>query len=109
MFGPLHTSKKRERYKEGQYPENMDRLKISNTGRITADVSFFFRDDTNGTTYLLDPSTMTLNPGESQVLPACTCISTDVLSVTMYYVSWMYMDIIYMYNIFLSQHNMCVL
>ena len=67
IFGPLHTSKNRERYKEGQHPENMEKLTISNAGKITAEVSFFFRDDANGTTYLLDPPTMTLDSGQSQV------------------------------------------
>ena len=67
IFGPLQTSKNRERYKEGQYPENMEKLTISNAGKITAEVSFFFRDDPNGTTYLLDPATMTLDSGQSQV------------------------------------------
>ena len=71
IFGPLHASKNRERYKEGQHPENMEKLTISNAGKIIAEVSFFFRDDTNGTTYLLDPATMTLNPGESQVIIFC--------------------------------------
>ena len=67
MFGPLHTSKNRERYKEGHHPENMERLTISNPGKTEAQVSFYFRDDADGTTYLLDPPTMTLNTGESQV------------------------------------------
>ena len=68
IFGPLHISKNRERYKEGHYPENMEKLTISNVGKIMAEVSFFFRDDSNGTTFLLNPPTMTLNPGESQVV-----------------------------------------
>lgn len=67
IFGPLHTSKNRERYKEGQHLENMEKLTISNTEKIAAEVSFYFRDDSDGTTYLLDPPTMTLNAGESRV------------------------------------------
>ena len=67
VFGPLHCGKNRERYKDGQYPDNMEKLTISNAGKITAEVSFFFREDSNGTTYLLDPATMTLPAGESQV------------------------------------------
>ena len=68
VFGPLHCGKNRERYKDGQYPDNMEKLTISNAGKITAEVSFFFREDSNGTTYLLDPATMTLPAGESQVI-----------------------------------------
>ena len=67
IFGPLHTSKNRECYKEGQHLENMEKLTISNTEKITAEVSFYFRDDSDGSTYLLDPPIMTLNPEESQV------------------------------------------
>ena len=67
VFGPLQASKSRERYKKGLHPENMEKLTISNPGKITSDVSFFFREDANGTTYILDPPTMTLGAGERQV------------------------------------------
>ena len=67
VFGPLHTSKNRERYKEGKQPENMEKLTISNPEKIVAEVSFYFCDDADGATYLLDPPTMTLDPGDSQV------------------------------------------
>ena len=67
MFGPLQASKSRERYKKGLQPENMEKVIISNPGRIQSEVSFFFREDANGTTYILDPPIMTLEAGESQV------------------------------------------
>jgi hypothetical protein len=55
------------RYKECRYPENMESLTISNTSIMNAEISFFFHKDHNGTTYLLDPSSMTLDIGESKV------------------------------------------
>ena len=67
IFGPLLASKSRERYKKGLHPENMEKLTISNPGKIKSEVSFFFREDADGTTYILDPPTMTLEPRESQV------------------------------------------
>ena len=67
MFGPLHCSKNRERYKEGIYPENMENLTISNPNQMVAEVSFFFKNDIDGTTFLFDPPTMNLAAGESQV------------------------------------------
>lgn len=68
VFGPLLASKSRERYKKGLHSENMEKLTIANLGKITSELSFFFRNDADGTTYILDPPTMTLEPGESQVV-----------------------------------------
>lgn len=67
-FGPLLAGKSRERYKEGNYPENMEKLTISNTSPMFAQVSFCFRYDSKADTYLLDPPTMDLKPGASQTL-----------------------------------------
>ena len=67
MFGPLHCGKNRERYKEGLYPENMESLTISNEDTMEVEVSFFFQKDMNATTFLLEPPTMKLKGGESQV------------------------------------------
>lgn len=55
------------RYKEGRYPENMESLTISNTSMMEAEATFFFHRDSNGQTYLLDPPTMKLDPGQSKV------------------------------------------
>lgn len=55
------------RYKDGRYPENMESLTISNTSMMDSEVSFFFHKDANGTTYLLDPSSMKLESGQSRV------------------------------------------
>ncbi|XP_008409888.1 hydrocephalus-inducing protein homolog isoform X2 [Poecilia reticulata] len=67
-FGPLLCSKTRDRYKKNTYPENSERLDICNDSGMEAEVTFSFQQDTQGTTYLLDPSTMTLSPGQKEVL-----------------------------------------
>ena len=78
-FGPLLCGKTREKYKEGKYPENMETMTISNTSPLPAEVSFCFQHDNNGTTFLLDPPSMSLKCGESDVslsvcLPACVFV-----------------------------------
>lgn len=55
------------RYKEGRYPENLESLTISNTSFMNVEVSFFFHKDCNGSTYLLNPRSMRLEPGQSRV------------------------------------------
>ena len=71
-FGPLHSGKSRERYREGRFPENMETLTINNNGCTEAEVTFSFKEDTNTSTFLLAPSNMLLQPGESQVrITAC--------------------------------------
>ena len=55
------------RYKEGRYPENMETLTISNTSPLEADVSFCFLHDSRADTFLLDPPSMILKSGETQV------------------------------------------
>ena len=65
-FGPLLCGKNRDRYKEGRYPENMEKFNIVNTSPFESEVSFCFQNDSNATTYLLDPPNMTLKPGEQQ-------------------------------------------
>ncbi|KAL5255873.1 hypothetical protein ACHWQZ_G011188 [Mnemiopsis leidyi] len=67
-FGPLLCGKNRDRYKEGRYPENMERFNIVNTSPFESEVSFCFQNDANATTYLLDPPNMKLKPGEAQEL-----------------------------------------
>lgn len=56
------------RYKKNTYPENSERLEICNDSGMEAEVTFSFQQDTQGTTYLLDPPTMTLSPGQKEVL-----------------------------------------
>ena len=56
------------RFKEGRYPENLEKLMIQNTSPLEAEISFCFMNDSKGETYLLDPPNMTLKPGEQQVL-----------------------------------------
>uniref|UniRef100_A0A3B4VD89 HYDIN axonemal central pair apparatus protein n=1 Tax=Seriola dumerili TaxID=41447 RepID=A0A3B4VD89_SERDU len=67
-FGPLLCSKTRDRYKENRYPENTQRLVIRNNSGLEAEVQFRFQQDTQATTYLLDPPAMTLKPDQKQVL-----------------------------------------
>ncbi|KAK6174452.1 hypothetical protein SNE40_017727 [Patella caerulea] len=67
-FGPLLVGKSRDKYKEGKYPENMATLTILNTSPLEADISFCYLNDSKGETYLLEPPTMVLKPGESSPL-----------------------------------------
>ncbi|KAK5867885.1 hypothetical protein PBY51_012341 [Eleginops maclovinus] len=67
-FGPLLCGKSRDRYKENRYPENKERLLIHNPSGLEAEVLFSFQHDTQATTYLLDPPTMTLKPDQKQEL-----------------------------------------
>ena len=46
----------------------MERLTISNTSPLEADVSFCYLNDSKGEIFLLDPPSMKLKPGESQPL-----------------------------------------
>lgn len=66
-FGPLLVGKSRDHYKEGKYPENMEKIKIHNTSPLEADISFCFLTDSKADTFLLDPPAMQLKPGESRV------------------------------------------
>ncbi|XP_037622519.1 hydrocephalus-inducing protein homolog isoform X2 [Sebastes umbrosus] len=67
-FGPLLCGKSRDRYKENRYPENTERLVIHNNTGLEAEVQFSFQHDSQATTYLLDPPTMTLKPDQKQEL-----------------------------------------
>lgn len=55
------------RYKEIRYPENTEKLVIHNNSGLEAEVQFAFQHDTQASTYLLEPPTMTLTPGQKQV------------------------------------------
>ena len=55
------------RYKEGKYPENMEKLTILNTSPLDADISFCFQVDSKAETFLLEPPTMQLKPGQQEV------------------------------------------
>ncbi|XP_075327326.1 hydrocephalus-inducing protein homolog [Odontesthes bonariensis] len=67
-FGPLLCSKSRDRYKENRYPENTERLVVHNNSNLEAEVQFCFQHDTQASTYLLDPPTMTLKPDQKEEL-----------------------------------------
>ena len=53
------------RYKDGKYPENMEIFNIHNTSPLEADISFCFLNDSKGDTFLLEPPTACLKPGEA--------------------------------------------
>ena len=55
------------RYKDGKYPENMEKFVISNSSPLEADVSFCFLNDNKADTFLLDPPTTLLKPAQQQV------------------------------------------
>ena len=55
------------RYKEGKYPENMEKLTILNTSPLDADISFCFQVDSKAETFLLEPPIMQLKPGQQEV------------------------------------------
>ncbi|XP_077982980.1 hydrocephalus-inducing protein homolog isoform X2 [Glandiceps talaboti] len=67
-FGPLLAGKSRDRYKEGKYPENLEKMVVQNTSPLEADITFCFQTDSQAETWLLDPPAMVLKPGESQEL-----------------------------------------
>ncbi|XP_053402100.1 hydrocephalus-inducing protein homolog isoform X11 [Mercenaria mercenaria] len=67
-FGPLLVGRNRDRYKEGRFPEHMETLTIKNTSPLDADISFCYLHDSKGETFLLDPPTMMLKPGDQSDL-----------------------------------------
>ena len=67
-FGPLLVGKTRERYQEGRYPENMEKLTLFNEGPLTAELSFAFKKDATQITFLLDPPNLILPPNSKKDL-----------------------------------------
>ncbi|XP_061825847.2 hydrocephalus-inducing protein homolog [Nerophis lumbriciformis] len=67
-FGPLLCSKTRDRFKDNRYSENTERLVIKNNSGLETEVQFNFQNDTQATTYMLDPPIMTLQPDQEQYL-----------------------------------------
>lgn len=55
------------RYREIKYPENTENVVIHNNSDIQAEVQFSFKEDNHGTTFLLNPPTMILQPEQKQV------------------------------------------
>uniref|UniRef100_A0A8C4S4T7 HYDIN axonemal central pair apparatus protein n=1 Tax=Erpetoichthys calabaricus TaxID=27687 RepID=A0A8C4S4T7_ERPCA len=68
QFGPLLCGKNRERFKEGRYPENMEKILVQNSTALNIDIHFSFLHDTKATTFLMDPPMLSLKPNESQML-----------------------------------------
>ncbi|KAM8946018.1 LOW QUALITY PROTEIN: hydrocephalus-inducing protein homolog [Pelodytes ibericus] len=67
-FGPLLCGKSREKYKAGQFPENMETITISNVSPMVCHMVFGFQHDTKAATFILDPPTMSLKANEKQEL-----------------------------------------
>lgn len=67
-FGPLSPGKSRADMKSGRFPETMEKITMCNTSPLEADISFCYLEDSKGETFILDPPTMVLKPGESQPL-----------------------------------------
>ncbi|XP_067276661.1 hydrocephalus-inducing protein homolog isoform X2 [Pseudorasbora parva] len=67
-FGPLLCGKTRDRFKEGKYPENMEKFVIHNNSKMKAEINFCFEHDAKAITFLLDPPNMTLEANERKVL-----------------------------------------
>ncbi|XP_075045519.1 hydrocephalus-inducing protein homolog [Mixophyes fleayi] len=67
-FGPLLCGKSREKYKAGQYPENMETITICNVSPLDAEITVCFQYDVKAATYILDPPSMTLRANEKQEL-----------------------------------------
>lgn len=55
------------RYREIRYPENTENIVIHNNSGVQAEVQFSFQEDNHGTTFLLDPPAMSLQPDQKQV------------------------------------------
>ncbi|XP_056381388.1 hydrocephalus-inducing protein homolog isoform X2 [Hyla sarda] len=67
-FGPLLCGKSREKYKAGQYPENMEKVTICNVSPLESEVTFCFQYDMKAVTFILDPPTMCLKSNEKREL-----------------------------------------
>ncbi|XP_069822484.1 hydrocephalus-inducing protein homolog isoform X3 [Dendropsophus ebraccatus] len=67
-FGPLLCGKSREKYKAGQYPENMEKVTICNVSPLESEVTFCFQYDMKAATFILDPPAMSLKPNEKREL-----------------------------------------
>ncbi|XP_041376326.1 hydrocephalus-inducing protein-like isoform X3 [Gigantopelta aegis] len=67
-FGPLLAAKSREKYREGNYPENMQTLKLWNISPLDADITFYYLNDRSGETFLVEPSHIVIPPGEKDLI-----------------------------------------
>lgn len=64
-FGPLLCAKPRDKYLE-KFPENKLSIIIANTSVTEIKLNFALRNDIKGDTFFFDPSTMELQPGQTQ-------------------------------------------
>ena len=63
-FGPLSYFRSRERRFQSKHPENMEDLTILNDSPLPAKVNFKFKDDNTANTFLLEPPSLLLTPGQ---------------------------------------------
>lgn len=68
MFGPLLCGRQREKHRETVQSENLETVTIANNSMLPVDISFCFENDHNATTFLLHPPTMSLQPGDKELL-----------------------------------------
>ncbi|KAJ3022533.1 hypothetical protein HKX48_005950 [Thoreauomyces humboldtii] len=66
-FGPLLNSKSREKYQD-RFPENRALMNITNPGKQEIKVGVSLRNDVKSEVFFLEPSTIDLAPGQSEVL-----------------------------------------
>ena len=63
-FGPLSYFRSRERRFQSKHPENMEDLTILNDSPLPAKVNFKFKEDNTANTFLLEPPSLLLTPGQ---------------------------------------------
>lgn len=69
------------RYKNNGYVENTEKLVIHNDSGLETEVQFHFQYDTQASTYLLDPPSMTLQPDEKQVFVVLRFFRTSIMKL----------------------------
>lgn len=69
------------RYKNNGYVENTEKLVIHNNSGLETEVQFHFQYDTQASTYLLDPPSMTLQPDEKQVFVVLRFFRTSTMKL----------------------------
>eukprot|EP00961_Rhodomonas_salina_P161788 2179182-Rhodomonas_salina.1 len=64
-FGPLLVGKEREDFKE-KYPENQEKFRITNSGLFHMHVEFCFKNDQEGTVFMVEPEELDLAVDDTQ-------------------------------------------
>jgi len=69
--------------KANRYPEHNEKLTITNTSQLDAELSFCYLEDNKGDCFMLDPPNMSLKPGEQQVNKFPSFINFYVIFIIM--------------------------